>query len=80
MELAAKLTGWDPPLSVGLAKEFSHRYARYDNSKTVQDFNYTFLSTEETMRDIIKWLAFVKGIKLNKKIEKEFLPETDWIQ
>jgi len=80
MELAAKLTGWDPPLSVGLAKEYCHRYARYDNSKTVQDFNYTFLSTEETMRDTIKWLTFVKGIKLNKKIEKEFLPETDWIQ
>ena len=54
MELAAKLTGWVPPLSVGLAKEYSHRYAQYDNSKTLQDFNYTFLSMEETIRDTIK--------------------------
>jgi dihydroflavonol-4-reductase len=39
MEALAKLTGWDPPFTVGLGKEYSHRYAQFDNSKIIRDFN-----------------------------------------
>ena len=50
MEVIAKITGWDPPFTIGLAKEYSHRYARFDNSKIIRDFNYTFLKTRYVMQ------------------------------
>lgn len=78
MELIAKLTGWDPPFTVGLAKEYSHRYALFDNSKIVKDFNYTFYSLQDTIRDTIKWFSFIRKIKLNKKIMSEFQSEPEW--
>jgi nucleoside-diphosphate-sugar epimerase len=79
MELIGKLTGWTPPFTVGLAKEYSHRYARFDNSKVIKDFNYTFYSFEDTIRDTIKWFSFINKIKLNKNIISQFDPEAEWI-
>jgi len=79
MEISSKLTGWSPPFTIGLAKEYSHRYAQFDNSKTIQDFNYTFYSAEETIRDTIKWFAFIEKIKLKKKISDQFQPEPEWM-
>ena len=78
MELVARLTGWDPPFTVGLAKEYSHRYALFDNSKIVKDFNYSFYSLEETLRDTIKWFSFIGKIRLNKKIMSRFQPDPEW--
>ena len=77
MELIAKLTGWDPPFTVGLAKEYSHRYALFDNSKIVKDFNYSFYTLEDTIRDAIKWFSFIRKIRLNKKIMSQFQPEPE---
>jgi Nucleoside-diphosphate-sugar epimerases len=79
MELIAKLTGWTPPFTIGLAKEYSHRYARFDNSKVIKDFNYTFYPLEDTIRDTIKWFSFINKIKLNKSIISQFLPEAEWM-
>jgi dihydroflavonol-4-reductase len=79
MEMLSKLTGWSPPFTIGLAKEYSHRYAQFDNSKIVQDFNYTFYSLEETIRDTIKWFAFIEKIRLNKKSMAQFPPESEWV-
>ena len=67
MELIAKLTGWDPPFTTGLAKEYSHRYALFDNSKIIRDFNYTFYSLEETIVDALKWFSFIGIVKPHKK-------------
>jgi nucleoside-diphosphate-sugar epimerase len=78
MELIAKLTGWDPSFTVGLAKEYSHRYALFDNSKIVKDFNYTFYSLEDAIRDAIKWFSFIGKIRLNKNIITQFQPEAEW--
>ena len=75
MELIAKITGWDPPFTIGLAKEYSHRYARFDNSKIIRDFNYTFYSLEDTIRDAIRWFSFIGKIELNKNILSQFQPE-----
>ena len=79
MEMIAKLTGWTPPFTIGLAKEYSHRYARFDNSKVIKDFNYTFYSLEDTLRDTLKWFSFINKIKLNKSIISQFPPEAEWI-
>ncbi|HET6721137.1 MAG TPA: NAD-dependent epimerase/dehydratase family protein [Chitinophagaceae bacterium] len=79
MEMIAKLTGWTPPFTIGLAKEYSHRYARFDNSKVIKDFNYTFYSLEDTIRDTIKWFSFINKIKLNNRIIGQFAPEAEWI-
>ena len=79
MEVIAKLIGWDPPFTVGLAKEYSHRYALFDNSKIIKDFNYTFRLLEDTIRDTIKWFIFIGRIKLGKKIISQFPPEAEWI-
>jgi len=78
MEMIAKLTGWTPPFTIGLAKEYSHRYALFDNSKILKDFNYTFYSLEDTIRDTIKWFNFIGKINLNKKIISQFPPEAEW--
>ena len=79
MEMIAKLTGWNPPFTVGLAREYSHRYARFDNSKVIKDFKYTFYPLEDTIRDAIKWFSFINKIKLNKTIINQFQPETEWM-
>ena len=79
MEMIAKLTGWAPPFTIGLAKEYSHRYARFDNSKIIKDFNYTFYPLEDTIRDTIKWFSFINKIKLDKSMISQFEPETEWI-
>lgn len=79
MEMIAKLTGWTPPFTTGLAKEYSHRYARFDNSKVIKDFNYTFYSLEDTLRDTLKWFSFINKIKLNKSIISQFPPEAEWM-
>lgn len=78
MEIAAKLTGWDPAFTVGMAKEYSHRYAQFDNSETLKDFDYKLYTTEETVRDAIKWFCFLKSNKVSKKITAQFQPESDW--
>ena len=79
MELIGKLTGWDPPFNIGLAKEFSHRHVRVDNSKIKNDFNYRFYSLEDSIRDTIKWFLFVdKKVRLRGDISKKFQPEPDW--
>ncbi len=78
METIAKLTGWTPPFTTGLAKEYSHRYARFDNTKVIKEFNYTFYSLEDTIRDTIKWFSFINKIKLNKRIINQFGPEAEW--
>ncbi|WP_173021540.1 NAD-dependent epimerase/dehydratase family protein [Lewinella sp. W8] len=80
MEVAAKFTGWDPAHTSGEAREFSHRYARYDNSRTVEDFSYTFRSLEDTIRDTVRWLAFARGVKLNKKVRSGLEPEAEWVR
>ena len=81
MELIAKLTGWDPPFTRGLAKEYSHRYARYDNSKTIRDFNYSFYSLEDTIRDTVKWFAFISNkVRLNKTKAEQLPPDTKWVK
>ena len=78
MEVIAKITGWDPPFTIGLAKEYSHRYALFDNSKIIRDFNYTFYSLEDTIRDAIRWFSFIGKIELNKNILSQFQPEAEW--
>ena len=79
METIANLTGWNPPYTIGLAKEYSHRYARFDNSKIIKDFNYTFYPLEDTIRDTIRWFTFVHKIKLDKSIIGQFDPEAEWM-
>ena len=79
MEMIAKLSGWIPPFTIGLAKEYSHRYARFDNSKVIKDFNYTFYSLEDTIRDTIKWFSFINKIRLNQSIISQFAPEAEWM-
>lgn len=66
MDMIATLTGWTPPFTIGPANEYSHRYARFDNSKVIKDFNYAFYSFEDTIRHTIKWFSFIKKIKLKK--------------
>ena len=78
MEMIAKLTGWTPPFTIGLAKEYSHRYALFDNSKIIKDFNYTFYSLEDAIRDSIKWFNFIGKINLDKKLTTQFPPEAEW--
>ena len=80
MEFFGKLTGWDPPFNVGLAREFSHRHVRVDNSKIKNDFNYNFYSPEDSIRDTIKWFSFINNkVRLSKEIREEFQPEPGWI-
>ena len=79
METIANLTGWNPPYTIGLAKEYSHRYARFDNSKIIKDFNYTFYPLEDTIRDTIRWFTFINKIKLDKSIIGQFDPEAEWM-
>lgn len=79
MEIIAKITGWDPPFTIGLAKEYSHRYALFDNSKIITDFNYTFHSLEDAICDTIKWFSFIGKIRLNNKIIDKFPAEDEWI-
>jgi dihydroflavonol-4-reductase len=81
MEAVAKVTGWHPPFTIGLAKEYSHRYALFDNSKTIKDFDYTFYSLQETIHDTIQWFAFIsKKVKLDKKIIGQLPPGPDWLE
>ena len=79
LETVAKFTGWDPPFTIGLAKEHSHRYAQFDNSKIIKDFNHTFYSLEDTIRDTIRWFCFSHNIRLNKRVADQFLPEPEWL-
>ena len=84
MELLAKTTGWDPPLTAGLAREYSHRFAQFDNSKMIKDFNYTPYSFEETIHDTIRWFLYLNKAKLNgrrsgNKVADKFEPDTEWI-
>lgn len=78
IEVVANISDWDPPLTAGVMKEYSHRYAQYDNSKTIKDFDYRFRSLESSVRDTIKWFAYLYPDKLNKKIRNEFQPEPEW--
>jgi nucleoside-diphosphate-sugar epimerase len=81
MEIIAKLTGWDPPFTRGLAKEYSHRYARYDTSKTIEDFNYSFYSLEDTIRDTVRWFAFISDkVRLNKTKAEQLPPDNKWVK
>lgn len=80
MELVAKLTGWDPLFTEGVARELSHRYAQFDNSKTLKDFDYSLYSMEETMMDTIRWFSFIGRIKIKKSLSNEFQPEADWLE
>ena len=80
MEMIARLTGWTPPFTIDLAKEYSHRYARFDNSKVIKDFNYTFYPLEDTIRDAIKWFSFINKIRLNKNIIDQFPPDDEWVK
>ncbi|QHT69552.1 NAD-dependent epimerase/dehydratase family protein [Rhodocytophaga rosea] len=80
MEMVAKLSGWTPPFTVGMAKEYSHRYAQFDNSKTIKDFNYRFYTLEETIADTIKWFMFLHNIKLSKEVADQFKPENEWLE
>lgn len=79
MELAASVSGWTPPFTIGMAKEYSHRYAQFDNSKTIKDFNYTFYPLEETITDTIKWFAFLGKVKLSQDIADTFKSERVWL-
>jgi dihydroflavonol-4-reductase len=79
MELAARVSGWTPPFTIGMAKEYSHRYAQFDNLKTIKDFNYTFHALEETIADTIKWFAYLDKVKLSKDIADTFKPEREWL-
>jgi dihydroflavonol-4-reductase len=81
MELIAKSTGWDPPFTRGLGKEYSHRYARYDNSKTIRDFNHSFYSLEDTIRDTVRWFAFISDkVRLNKRKAEQLPPDREWVK
>lgn len=80
MELVAKLTGWDPLFTTGVARELSHRYAQYDNSKTLKDFDYKLYTMEETMQDTIRWFFFIKKIKLKDGLQEQFQPEAAWLE
>ncbi len=80
MEMWAKLTGWDPLFTEGVAKELSHRFAHYDNSKTLKDFDYTLYNMEETLQDTIRWFLFIKKIKVKKNLSDKFQPEADWLE
>lgn len=79
-EIGARLTGWDPLFTEGVARELSHRYAIYDNSKTLEHFNYKLYSMEETMQDTIRWFSFIGKIKVNKSLTGEFQPEAEWFE
>ena len=78
METIAKLTKEEPPITVGIVREYSHRYAQYDNSKTLRDFDYQLLPAEETLRDTIRWLTFISEHKLSNKLKETFSPLPDW--
>jgi competence transcription factor ComK len=60
--------------TIGLAKEYSHRYAQFDNDKITRGFNFSFHSFEDTIRNTIRWYAFLNKIKLNKKSQITSLP------
>lgn len=79
-EMGAKLTGWDPLFTEGVARELSHRYAIYDNSKTLEHFNYKLYSMEETIQDTIRWFSFIGKIRGNKSLDNKFQPEPEWLE
>ena len=81
MELIAKLTGWDPPFTKGLGQEYSHRYARYDNSKTIKDFDYSFYPLKDTLRDTVRWFAFSSDkVRLSKTKAEQLSPDPEWVK
>jgi nucleoside-diphosphate-sugar epimerase len=79
MEMVAKLTRWDPLFTEGVARELSHRYANYDNSKTLKAFDYKLYSMEETLQDTIRWFSFTGKINVKKSLNGKFQPEADWL-
>ena len=79
MELAAKLTGWDPYSTVGQAKEFSHRYAQYDYPTVERDFDFKFRPFEETMIDSFRWYGFLQPDKISPKVRDKYPPAEEWL-
>lgn len=80
LETWAKLTGWNPLFTEGVARELSHRYAIYDNSKILKDFNYRFYTMEETLKDTIRWFSFIGKIKIKQSRRDEYQPEVEWME
>lgn len=78
MELGAKLFGFEPLLTSGMAKEVSHRYVQYDNSKILNAFGYELYPIEETVKDTIRWFFYLKKIKIRKKYLNDFEPDPEW--
>lgn len=80
MESFGKLTGWNPPLTRSIAEYFSHRYANYDISRTVADFDFQPASLEEMVRDAINWFHFLGKGKVGKAASHTFIPEATWVK
>jgi dihydroflavonol-4-reductase len=80
LEMIAKLTGRDPLFTEGVARELSHQYAIYDNSKTLKDFDYKLYSMEETLQDTIRWFSFIGKIRVKKSLSDKFQPDADWLE
>ena len=78
MDGLTNVTGWQPPLTNGVAREYSHRYMYYNNSKMMETFRHTPFPLEETLRDTIAWFSHLgKG---RKKLTQIFPPDKEWAQ
>jgi dihydroflavonol-4-reductase len=80
MEFVGRLTGWTPPMTKDLAEYLSHRYANYDFSETVADFNFMPTPLEDTLRDTINWFLFLGIGRVHSQKTGQFIPEPDWIK
>ncbi len=80
MESVGRLTGWTPPLTKNLAECLSHRYANFDFTETVTDFNFKPTPLEATLRDTINWFLFLGIGKVHPNKTGPFIPEPDWIK
>ena len=76
MDMIAKLTGWVPPLTYGVACEYSHRYMFYSNSKMLGAFTHKPFPLEETLRDTIAWLNYL-GYG-GRSMRNNFPADKDW--
>jgi dihydroflavonol-4-reductase len=80
MESVARLTNSTPPLTRETARAFSHRYANFDMTDTVNDFQFEPIPLEETVRDTINWFLFLGPGTINKKYAAQFVPDPDWVK
>ena len=78
MESIGNIIKWEPPLTSDLAKEFSHRYSNYDNSKILSSLGVNPRPLEETVKDTIRWFLYLNIGSVNKKVRDQFAPDPSW--